>query len=323
MTPQQGVFSRAWSLLRQHPWLLLFGVLAGLRLDVSFNSNSFMQGGSWFMQDLLTVRLPDNLFFLWTTGVSIGLWLLGLVARAGLIQATIDLDSGHTNTSFAAGWRQGTAALWPLFLMQLIIWGPFILLGAVAMFASPQLEALATNMQQANPEQMVSVMMPLICGSVIVLLPLLLVLSIVEAFAYRAIVLHQLQPWAAIRRGWQVMRDGLGEIISTGIGITLLGFVYSLVIAAPFFAVLLPVMLSGLSAVFQECAAYANQPAFNACVANTFGNNGLMTLGVLLLGLVSAVLGSAWVTYQSAVFTLLYERLAGASTTLAPQAVSA
>jgi|688.fasta_scaffold891368_1 hypothetical protein len=166
MTPQQGVFSRAWSLLRQNPWLLLFGVLAGLRLDVNFNGNS------------------------------------------------------------------------------------------------------------------------------------------------------------AIRRGWQVMRNGLGEILGTGIGITLLGLVYSLVIAAPFFAVLFPLMLSWSSAVFQACAGHVSQPAFSACVSNNFAGDGWMTLGVLFLGLVSAVLGSAWLTYQSAVFTLLYERLTGAPATVASSVTS-
>lgn len=322
MSPQQGVFSRAWSLLRRYPWLLLFGVLAGLRLNVSFDSNSFLQGGSWFVQDLLTVRLPDNLILLWTTGVSFGLWLLGLVARAGLIRATVDLDQGQPNTSFVRGWQQGLAALWPVILMQLTIWGPFILIGAIAFFAAPQLTELLTNLQPANPEQALGVMMPMICGALLVLLPLVFVLSVVEAFAYRAIVLNQLQPWAAIRRGWQVMQDGLGEIINTGIGITLLGFVYSLVIAAPFFALLLPVMLSWSSVAFRECAAYTGQPAFSACVSNTFAGDGLMSLGVLLLGLVSALLGSVWVTYQSAVFTLLYARLTGTPATFVTQATS-
>jgi hypothetical protein len=323
MTPQQGVFSRAWSIIRRNPWLLLFGVLAGLRLDVNFDSSSFFQGGSWFMQDLLLVKLPEGLTVLGPMLVSLALWGIGLVARAGLIQATIDLDSGSPNTSFAVGWRQGLAALRPVILMQLIIWAPFIVLGGIAFFASPQLEALVANVDQLNPEQAFRVMMPLICGSFLILLPLLFVLSVVEAFAYRAIVLHQLQPWPAIRHGWRVMRDGLGEIIGTGIGVVILGFIYGLVIAIPFFALLFPFLLTGVTFAFQECSDYVSQQAFAACVSNASAPNGLMMLGMLLIGLVSALLGSFFVTYQSSVFTLLYNRLTGTPTTVTMQVADA
>jgi hypothetical protein len=48
-----------------------------------------------------------------------------------------------------------------------------------------------------------------------------------------------------------------------------------------------------------------------------------MMLGMLLIGLVSALLGSFFVTYQSSVFTLLYNRLTGTPTTVTMQVADA
>ena len=171
-------------------------------------------------------------------GAATGLLLavLSVIARGGITQATLDLQSGQP-MSLRAAWRAGTRWFWRFL-------GLLVVLGVVA--------ACVVG---------ASVLAWLALGGIgvafaAVTLTVGAIASIVLAYAERAIVSHDLGPLQALRYGW--------SIFERNVGASLLAWIVSVGISAVA-GIAAGVAIAGLSTVGVIVALIAI-----AAIANTF-----------------------------------------------------
>jgi hypothetical protein len=177
-------------------------------------------------------------------GLAIGAALLGIVlavlsviARGGITQATVDLQSGQP-TSLGHAWRAGTRWFWRFL-------GLLILLAVLASVVVGSVVLAATSLGGAAA----------LFGALS--LTVGVVASIVLAYAERAIVIHDLGLIAALRHGWR--------IFSSHLSTSLLTWVLSLLLAVGVGAVAAMLLNAGLAGAVVIAALVVL-----AAIANTF-----------------------------------------------------
>lgn len=310
-----GILSTAWQIVRRQPLLWLLGFLAALKLNFTPQSGApaFWQGGSWFLQNLqhwsglLTPTLAVTLF------LSLLFWLLGLLARAALIQMVAELDARGTRSTFGSYLRRSLSQLRQLLLMQVIVWLPLLLLALASwLWMERTLPTMfGDNQAPAGLPPGFPAGFAYIWASAMGVGLLAALLNFIDAFAYRAIVIEQHTAVAGIQRGLAVLVGNLGNIFTTAVGIAVISFLVSLVIglvSLPFMAIF---FLGPMWQNLQTCGGPGiDQAALLACLQQS--NSTLNTqLTLMLLSVGSALLSAGLIAYMSAVFTLLYQRLTG------------
>lgn len=255
------LLSRAWEIIWEYKWLVLLGILVALgtggnnngspnvtlpndetgdfSFEQDFSSGEFdFEEASEDIQDALGEAAP----WLAVGGavlvaiiciamiVGLALWVLGNIARGGLIAGVNQIETMGASTfkeAWNAGWQNGMRLVGiglvpviPALVMFLVIVG--VAIGAGFSFAELDQDALAA----------VSVGLVTVIGCTICLFVLVaVVLKILRALANRAAMLENLGVFESYGRAWQVLRDNIGEAlllmlihfgISLGIGLLLL-----------------------------------------------------------------------------------------------------
>jgi hypothetical protein len=259
--------------------------------------------------------------------VVLALMVVSFIAQGGMAQATADLATGHPS-SLGRAWSAGVHLFWryvglwlvvviaamaiavaiaSLFALAFILgaasqtpaagiaFGTVVLLAIVAAFVTL---VVRVTPETAAPRWLV------VLGATLFALPMFtmlvaaaLTLSIVVAFAQRAIAVENLGPLAALRSGWRLMRAHLGDSLVTGLinlalalcaGIScLLGILGALV------------LLAGIGAVLFAAVGFS---------APTIAYIGLGSVLLLLAGLTLAGVSN---TFFWSYWTLAYLRLRG------------
>lgn len=134
-------------------------------------------------------------------------------------------------------------------------------------------------------------LLPLLC----LLIPLGIGLSIYTQLAQIALIVEDLDLPDAFRRGWEVLRENIGEVLIMALLLGVGGFVAGLVLMVPFILLALPLILGLLAGT------------------DTSGLSGLAaTLVGILLYLPILLLASGVVrTFTTGAWTLTYRDLAG------------
>ena len=128
------------------------------------------------------------------------------------------------------------------------------------------------------------------------LAPLSIILSLIYPFAYRGMMLRDLGVMDAIRHGWQVLRQHVGQILMLGLIFLVINFVIGLVGAA--ILGVLGLSTGILTDLFSGATITTNQWISAGL--------GLLAM-VIIFSIISAVI-TAW---RSATFTLAYEQWTG------------
>ena len=123
------------------------------------------------------------------------------------------------------------------------------------------------------------------------LIPFTIVLSFIQPFAFRGIVLRDMGIRQSIRHGWQTLKGHLGEIILLGLAFFLVNILIFIVAAA----ILTPVAL--LVGVPLIALSESNATIITGILA-VLG----IVVGLVIFALISAI-ATAW---QSSTFTLAY-----------------
>jgi hypothetical protein len=129
------------------------------------------------------------------------------------------------------------------------------------------------------------------------LIPVFWVLLTFVEMANIAIVVEDLSITDGIRRGWDVFRDHLGEMILMGLILIAGGFIVSMILAIPFIATMFPLMFGVMALALGNSTPLANGAVVIAglcCVS-------YLPILIILGGIVRAYLSAAW--------TLTYLRL--------------
>jgi hypothetical protein len=307
------ILSRAWNIVWNNKFMLVLGFLAalgtgggsgGANANFSFGSGQFEVSprsaddiaGFFARFGPLILGLVCLIFV-----VGIVLWLIRLTAQAGLISAAARIDAGES-VSFGQAFSAGTGKLGRMVGVNLVMYGPFTLLGLIA--ASFALFTSGTAILNAafgggsgDPEAIFTSLAffgaCLACLACL-LIPLMILVSAVYPFAQRGAVLADLSVIESIRHGWNVVRANLADVILLIILFLVLSFVFVMVMSI----VLIPFALLAFGPAIVDIVA---NDAFRAIDAL------FLVGGVICFGLVAAAVNAILVALRSTAVTLAYQ----------------
>ena len=298
-------FAHTWN--NKFMWVL--GFLAALgsgssfsNSNYQFNSNDAEQLGAWATPERMAA-LTAGLAAFACVAIIVGiiLWLVALSARGGMIGAVAQMEQGTGKPTFREAFRMGWSKVWRLAGMTIILFiVPFILFIALGVAFIVPVAGLAISSGGGEDLSAMStalggvglVALCLLC----LLIPFTIVLSFIQPFAFRGIVLRDMGIRESLRHGWNTLKSHLGEIILLGLAFFLVNILIFIVAAA----ILVPVAL----AVGVPLAMLAESDA--TVITGILAALGIV-VGLIVFALISAI-ATAW---QSSTFTLAYLQWTG------------
>lgn len=245
------LFRRAANIVWQHKFLIVLGILAAFSSGSGGGNNGFrfdLDGGQpgqqwqWpegvpqdmpFLPELqgMGAGVPAVVILLACVALLVGaaLYVLGTIARGGLIASVDDIEEGR-KTSFGEAWGAGWRRGWTLVGIGLLPAIPALigfLIALMGLAATAGLSSIGRGFAVSNVG-VGSFFGILLC----ILLPVSLVLSLLRTFANRAAMLEGLGVLASYGRGFSVLMENLGP--------ALLIFILQVVITVVLAIVLLP-----------------------------------------------------------------------------------
>jgi hypothetical protein len=237
------VLKRAWEIIWKFKVLWIFGILAGCgQAGSSGGSNT---GYRFSVQDTYLGPQIQNFFnqlgpLGLGTLIVIGLLvivvlvvlviLFATVGRIGLIRGTVKAEQGAEHLTFSELWRDGLAYFWRVFGLNLLI-------GLIILFAFFILFILGIILTVGTIGIFLVCLIPILC----LLVPAMWLLYIIIEQANIALVVENLTITDAIRRGWQVFIENIGNMIVMGLILTVgVGLIGGAIVGLPLLAVAAP-----------------------------------------------------------------------------------
>jgi hypothetical protein len=238
------LIGEAWATTWRYRFLWVLGLLAGATGGTMglgrFSLPDWSSAAEWTAPVALLAQSWIDTNVLLVGGLALGLGsgaiALSVIARGGITQATIDLQSGAPS-SFGRAWRAGTHWFWRFL-------GLLVLLGVLAAIVVGALVLMISNLGGAGA----------LLGALV--LTLGVVASIVLAYAERAIVVHDLSLGDALGHGWRVFSDHLSTSLLTWMLSVMLAAVIGALVASMW------TLVAGVTAVIALVTL--------AAIANTF-----------------------------------------------------
>ena len=309
-----NLLNRSWRVVWEHKFMIVLGFLAALGSGLGNNGNNLnyqLDGSEFdsipFLQQDPAAILP--IIGAWVGGLlcfgvilGIALWLLRLTTEAGMIDAASRLDAGQKVTfgeAMSAGWGK----IWSMIGLNLLLFGTLVLIIiAIVVFFGLTIGASIASAASSSSEAggilaalgagFAAILCCVICGLVL----LVILISVLHTFAQRAIVLENLGVIDGIRRGWNVIRDNLGEVIILLLLFLLLGFLVGAIITAIF------IPLGALSFGPSAVRLFSGEALSGLDIF-------LMVVGGMALLVIVAAIRSFYVAFRSSAFTLAFQDL--------------
>jgi hypothetical protein len=284
------VFTKAWKIIWKYKILWLFGIFAGCSSGGggggSGSSGAQYSGdypyGTYNMEQLdpwLIVMIVLALILL-AIIITIIVMAVSTVGRIGLIQGTQLADEDDdAQVTFMGLFNSMKPFFWRVLGLNLLIGvGFFFIIMALVLFIGiGSILTLGIGFL---------CMLPLIC----VLIPVFWVLTTFVEMANVALVVEDLGIIDGLKRGWDVFRNNLAEMILIGLVLVLGGMFVGLIIAIPMIMTMIPLMMGVVSAIFGDSGALAAGGVIVSglcCLA-------YLPVMIVLGGIIRAYIGSAW-----------------------------
>lgn len=295
------ILTRAWNISWKHKILWLFGFLAALGggngnmpqinfnntggRQPNFNTPDFESLPQWLQGFIETMPfwLPVLLVLIVLVMVVVVI-VLSTYGRIGLSRGAWLADEGEQSLRIGQLWGYGTRYFWRVVAMVVIVLAFSIVIGLIILIPTVIISVVTLGIG-------------LIC-----LLPLLCVLGIalslfgvVFDLATIAIVNEDLGVMDGLRRGWDIFKANLAQIIGIAVILWIISMVIGFVLGMPVLLILAPIILGAIS---QTRAALSGGALVSIVLF-------LLYLPVLMVaqGIVQSYVGSAW--------TLVFRRLTG------------
>jgi hypothetical protein len=254
------------------------------------------------------------------------LLVLSFVAQGGMAQATTDLAEGHPS-SLGRAWSTGLRVFWRYVGLWLVFAGAAIVLGAlIAAVIAAIVGAVAVGVPALGVVLAGAAELVIVVGftlfvlditrerdisrwlvataaavfalpGVTVLLVVALTVSVIVAFAQRAIVVEDVGPIAAMQAGWRLARSHMGASLLTWLVNLALAFVAGVAVAVGAMSAI--IVLGGIGVLMYVVAGLSAPTLVYAIVGCVFLLVGVLTLA----GMTNAFFWTFW--------TLVYLRLRG------------
>ena len=318
------ILKRAFSITTSYRALWIFGILLALTVGGRYSgsggggSGGGGGGGSTgpntFHWPVISPQVVNAL-------IVAGVLLLGLVlllavaatiARYVAETALIRMVDQHEATGVKVGVRHGFRLGWSraalrLFLMDLVI-GLSVLIAFLLLLllaASPLLVWLTGSL----PLHVLGTVLAAGLGVGVIFLAIVaaIALSLLVQFWHRAVVLEDRGVNAAVRRGWQLVRQRLGDVVIMGLILFALGLGWTIILVPVVFLLLVAAAIGGgLPALLAGAVTgLITQGAAPWIVAIAVG----LPIFIVIMAIPLAILGGLSQTFQSSTWTLTYREL--------------
>jgi hypothetical protein len=290
------VLKRAWEIIWKFKVLWIFGILAGCgQASGSSGSNSSYRVSNgngnipprieqFFNQlDSAQITLMVTIAIIVVLLLIIISILLGTVGRVGLINGTMKAEQGAERLTFGELWHDGLTYFWRVFGLNLLI-GVIIFVAMLAIFIPGILLTIGTL------GIFLACLLPIVC----LLVPVMWAVSVITEQANVALVVENLGIFAALKRGWQVVKENAGNMIVMALILMLgVGLLGGFIIGLPLVVVLTPALI-GIAANTADAL-----------------RNGLIIAGLLFVAYLPVLLLLSGIlrAYTSSAWTLTYIRL--------------
>lgn len=290
-----GTMRQGWGIVWKNKWLVLLTLLPTFL--TSAGSLLVLVANPAMADPMATPKevMAQSGSLLLLSCLSLLLYLVGMVlylaGLAGQIAGVARLARGEA-TGFGPSFREGLRATPRLLGLGLLLYGIPILLFVVGLFAvlvPVSMLAFTGEMSQGDVAAASGMAgLILLCCLYALFLAVVIVAAAIYAFGARGIVLRKLGVFEALRHGWRVLRENLGQVI---------------LLALPF--VLVFILLSIL--VYAVMFGWAIQNAANPLGLGANAPNPLPLLAYVLY-LLPVIVVYAW---QSSTFTVAYLKWTG------------
>jgi hypothetical protein len=244
------ILTRAWQITWKYKVLWIFGILAGCTnggggggggggntgystgpsdFDVPPEIRRFVlwmeQFVAW-VEDNMWIFILIGLAFLLLIVISI---FLGTIGRIGLIKGSYQAETGAERLVFGELFSASMPYFWRVFGLSFLIGLAFLLLLIPFIVLGVATEGVA-----------LLCLLPLIC----LLIPVGLAVGMIIEQANRAMVLEDLGIVDGFKRGWEVFRTNLWQVIVMALILFGISLVLGIVIALPIFIVVFPTIFA-------------------------------------------------------------------------------
>jgi len=249
------ILTKAWKIIWKFKVLWIFGILSscgqgsggggggGGNIGVQYSPGDaeippgmrqFFYGLENFFENIhgwqiAAIVIGSILFFLILFFI---LSALSTVGRIGLIQGTVKAESGVESLSFGELFNSGKPFFWRIF--------GFNILAGIAIFIIVLLLMVPLIATAVLTLGIVLIcLIPLIC----LLVPVSWLVTVVFEQINIAIVVEDLDIIAGLKRGWEVFRENIGNMIVMGLILGIGGFIIGFILAIPLIIVMVPVAI--------------------------------------------------------------------------------
>ena len=305
------ILTKAWKIIWKFKVLWVFGILSGCgqggggggggNTGIQFSGdevnlppgmrqffynleNFFDNINSWQIAALV---IGFTLFFLFLSAIFAALSTIG---RVGLIQGTVEAEAGIDRLTFQDLFNRGKPFFWRVFGFNLLVGVAIFVVAILMVIPIVGVTVLTLGIG-------LLCLIPLLC----ILVPVSWLASVVFEQANIAIVVEDLNILDGLKRGWEVFRDNIGNMIVMALILGLGGLIIGLLLASPIFLAITPILVGLFS-------------------GTTTGSDILMgggiTISLICLAVyipVLIVLGGILQAYIKSAWTLTYLRLTGSS----------
>jgi hypothetical protein len=300
----QDIFSTAWQITWDNKILLVFGFFAALTLGD--NSSSFMQGGSWFFQNIGSFFSSNVLVTFLMLVSALIFWVLGVLARISIVRevAALDVRKPKPVPPIKESLSSSLKYLVRVLLMQLLVLSPILVFSLMTyIFTKPLSNGFPNSVNQSNFAVFFT---GIFLGAGIGIL-ITILFTTIDAFAFRGIVLEELDVKNSIKNAIQIIRANLKFIFQLGVICAIVGGIFSFILVAAISPLLL-VMMKTLTQTVSQCAAYQGNAQAMANCMQQLGTNPTIVAVNVIVGILGGLVLSIWATLRSASFTLAYKK---------------
>lgn len=241
--------------------------------------------------------------------ISIALWVISIIANGGLIGG-VDQIERDGSTTFGQAWGMGARKFWPLLGLNILLALPILILLAIgfvlvggSLFAIVG-AAMAQDPNDAAAATAATAGLGALCfGGLLACVGFVysLLAAALQTFGERAIVLEDMGVMDSLRKGWEVFRGNLGNIILLALVMLVIGIVVGFVVGLVSAALFLPVLFTGFIGA-------ANNPDTFTIGAGTII---LAALAFIAVAIIAAIIGALFKAFNSAAWTLAYRQFTG------------
>ena len=305
------VLSRAWKTIWKHKILWIFGILSSCgqggggggsgggssaqssggnnwrgevppaMQEFFFNIDQFFnQIEVWHIVGIVAI-LIIVLFLFWLIAMA-----LNTIGKIGLMQGTVQSEEGVEKLKFRALFNSGKPFFWRVLGLNFLI-GLVAFVLVLVTFVPLALVTVATLGIG------LFCLIPLVC----LMVPIGWLIQIIIQQANIALVVEDLNIITALKRGWDIFRENLGNLIIMGLILGIGGAIIGFVFAIPLILIIVFTVISTGMSIISE--------------AGLVFNNSLMVGGIALLVYLPVLifLGGVLRAYIQSAWTLTYLRL--------------